>query len=256
MGLTGRIFNIQKFSINDGPGIRTTVFFKGCPLGCPWCANPESQNRYAYIADTMGDEAYSGRDYTVEEVMTQVRKDKPFYQQSGGGMTLSGGEVLQQMEFAIALCKAAHSEGIHVAAETTGYTAPGRFQVFLPFVDLLLFDFKHYDRIKHHESIGVYNDIILENLRQSVDAKVPVIARIPVIPEFNSNLSSARQMEQTLADIGIKEIHLLPFHQLGEKKYEQMGLDYAMKGVKQLYPEDLQEYQKVFLDYGLDCKFQ
>lgn len=107
MERTGRLFNIQKFSINDGPGIRTTVFFKGCPLQCRWCSNPESQNRYAAIADAMEDETYCGRDYTVSEVMAEVVKDKPFYDQSGGGITLSGGEVLQQAEFAEDLSDAA-----------------------------------------------------------------------------------------------------------------------------------------------------
>ena len=103
--MTGRLFNIQKFSINDGPGIRTTVFFKGCPLQCKWCSNPESQNRNAAIADAMEDETYSGREYTVEEVMREVRKDKPFYDESDGGMTMSGGEVLQQADFAMELAE-------------------------------------------------------------------------------------------------------------------------------------------------------
>ena len=113
--MTGKLFNIQKFSINDGPGIRTTVFFKGCPLQCKWCSNPESQNRNAAIADAMEDETYSGREYTVEEVLCEVRKDKPFYDESGGGMTLSGGEVLQQADFAMELADTARAEGIHVA---------------------------------------------------------------------------------------------------------------------------------------------
>lgn len=256
MERTGRIFNIQKFSINDGPGIRTTVFFKGCPLRCRWCSNPESQNRYAHIADAIADEAYCGRDYTVEEVMAQVRKDKPFYDRSGGGMTLSGGEVLQQMEFAVDLCKAARSEGIHVAVETTGYIAPHKFRTFLDYVDLLLYDFKHYDREMHHAHTGVYNDVILKNLRQAVDSKIPVIARIPVIPGFNNDLPTARHMAQMLHDLGIQEVHLLPFHQLGENKYKQMGVSYEMTGVKQLHPEDLTDYQRVFLDCGLDCTFR
>ncbi len=256
MERTGKIFNIQKFSINDGPGIRTTVFFKGCPLQCRWCANPESQNRYAAIADAIEDETYCGRDYTVEQVMIQVRKDKPFYDQSGGGMTLSGGEVLQQMTFTVDLCSAAHGEGIHVAAETTGYAAPQQFRSFLDHVDLLLYDFKHYDRALHYANTGVYNDVILENLRQAVTAKIPVIARIPVIPEFNTGLSTARHMAQMLADWGIREVHLLPFHQFGEKKYQQLGVPYEMEGVKQLHPEALGDYRKVFLDCGLDCTFR
>lgn len=252
----GKILNIQKFSINDGPGIRTTVFFKGCPLQCRWCSNPESQNRFMSITETMEDESYCGKDYTVEQVMAEVRKDKPFYEKSGGGMTLSGGEVLQQMAFARDLCNAAHDEGIHVAVETTGYTAPSQYLSFLDCVDLVLYDFKHYDREIHLAQTGVPNDIILENLRQTVALKKPVIARIPVIPRFNADLKTAKKMAQVLAEMGIREVHLLPFHQLGEKKYQQLGVTYEMAGFKQLHPEHLGNYQKAFLDLGLDCTFR
>ena len=127
MAQTGQIFNIQKFSINDGPGIRTTVFFKGCPLACRWCANPESQNRYTAQAQLLDDDRCRCREVTVEEVMAEVLQDKAFYDQSGGGMTLSGGEVLQQAEFAAALCRAARAQGIHTAAETTGFAAPEQY---------------------------------------------------------------------------------------------------------------------------------
>lgn len=256
MELTGRLFNIQKFSINDGPGIRTTVFFKGCPLQCRWCSNPESQNRYAHIADAMEDETYCGRPYTVEEVMAEVRKDSAFYEMSGGGMTLSGGEVLQQAEFAMALCDAAHAEGIHVAAETTGFAAPERFDAFMAHIDLLLFDFKHCDAEKHQAHTGVSNAPILRNLQAAVAAGKHVIARIPVIPRFNSSISDAKAMAAKLQELGVREVHLLPFHQFGEKKYEQLGVAYEMTGVKQLHPEVLENYRKVYLDHGLDCSFK
>ena len=228
MGLTGRILNIQKFSINDGPGIRTTVFFKGCPLRCRWCSNPESQNRYAPITDKMEEAAYAGRCYTVEEVMQVVRQDKPFYAHSGGGVTFSGGDVLQQAEFASLLADSAHMEGIHVAAETEGYTAPERFRIFLEHIDLLLYDFKHADREAHFRGTGVYNDLIIENLRYAVMTGKNVIARIPVIPRFNASLSAAEEMAKTLSEIGIREVHLLPFHQMGESKYEKLGIEYPL----------------------------
>lgn len=256
MEIRGKIFNIQKFSINDGPGIRTTVFFKGCPLRCGWCANPESQNRNAHIADAMENPLYCGREYTVDEVMAVVRQDVDFYEESGGGMTLSGGEVLQQMDFAMALIDAAHAEGIPVAVETTGFVAPEKFKLFLPKPDLYLYDFKHYDREIHRACTGVYNDIILENLRAVVAAGRPVIARIPVIPRFNVGIKHARGLARVLADIGVREAHLLPFHQFGEKKYEELGVEYEWKGVKQLHPESLEKYRQVFLDAGLDCSFK
>ena len=254
--MTGRLFNIQKFSINDGPGIRTTVFFKGCPLSCKWCSNPESQNRNAAVADAMENPAYSGREYNVDEVLREVLKDKPFYVESGGGMTMSGGEVLQQAEFAAELADAAKAEGIHTAVETTGYAAPERFAAFMNHVDLFLFDFKHIDREKHFAGTGVYNDVILQNMRRLVDADIPVIARIPAIPGFNTGIPTARAMAEYLRQTGIKEVHLLPFHQFGENKYAQLGIEYEMKQVKQLHPEMLENYRRAFLDEGLECTFR
>lgn len=251
--LTGTILNIQKFSIQDGPGIRTTVFFAGCPLCCRWCSNPESQNRNREAAQKTDDEKMKGRQWTVEEVLFEVRKDRDFYEESHGGMTLSGGEVLQQHTFAIELLKAAHAEGIHCAAETTGYAPFEIFAAFAEHVDLLLFDMKHFDSASHLEQTGVPNEPIIRNLRYAVQKRVPVIARIPVIPRFNFSFDAARGMAALLGDIEIETVNLLPFHQFGEKKYEQLGLDYKMAGVKQLHREQLGAYQKVFLDAGLKC---
>lgn len=251
--MTGSVFNIQKFSIHDGPGIRTTVFFKGCPLQCKWCANPESQNRCAAITASMTDESYTGRDDTVEQVLEEVKQDLPFYEQSGGGMTMSGGEVLQQMEFAVALADAARAAGIHVAVETTGYAQPARFRDFMEHIDLFLFDFKHTDRDKHYAGTGVYNDVILQNLQQLVAAGKPVIARIPVIPRFNTGIATAKAMAKRLKEIGVREVHLLPFHQFGQNKYAQLGIPYEMESVKPLDPKVLGQYQQAFLDEGLTC---
>ncbi|MCI8597820.1 MAG: glycyl-radical enzyme activating protein [Lachnospiraceae bacterium] len=256
MNETGLIFNIQKFSINDGPGIRSTIFFAGCPLSCRWCSNPESQNCHRKAALASGDPKLAGKEWTVEEVLKEVEKDRCFYEESGGGITLSGGEVLQQHEFAISLLKEARRRSLHCAAETTGYASHNIFSQFTPHIDLLLFDMKHWDREIHHEKTGVYNDIIIENMRYAIKQGVPVIARIPVIPKFNASLSAARGMASLLKEIGVTEVHLLPFHQFGEKKYEQLHLDYEMTGVKQLHPEALEKYQKVFLDEGLECSFR
>ena len=253
---TGVIFNIQKFSINDGPGIRTTVFFHGCPLSCRWCSNPESQNRNAALTAGMGDASWCGRAYTVEEVMKVIRQDMPFYERSGGGVTFSGGDVLQQADFAADLADAARAEGIHIAAETEGYTAPQQFQAFLEHIDLLLYDFKHADREAHFRGTGVYNDRIIENLRYAAASGKPVIARIPVIPHFNASLAAAEAMAAKLSELGIGEVHLLPFHQMGESKYEKLGIPYEMKGVPQLHPEALEKYREVFLNHGLACSFR
>lgn len=254
--MKGKIFNIQKFSINDGEGIRTTVFFKGCPLRCKWCANPESQNRYMAISDAMENPLYSGREYTAQQVMDVVLQDKLFYEESHGGMTLSGGEPLQQADFAMELADLAHQNGIHVAAETTGFAPPAVFQRFMAHVDLFLMDVKHFDREAHKEGTGVYNDLILENLATLAASGRPVIARIPVIPHFNTGLKTAAGLADLLARVGVREVHLLPFHQLGENKYAQLQVEYQMAGFKQLPPEALGRYRQVFLDRGLHCSIR
>ena len=177
-------------------------------------------------------------------------------EESGGGITLSGGEVLQQHDFAAALLKEAHKRGLHCAAETTGFAAHEVFSEFIQNIDLLLFDMKHWDREMHHEKTGVYNDIILENMRYALEQKIPVIARIPVIPGFNANKKAATGMAALLKDMGITEVHLLPFHQFGEKKYEQLGIPYEMSGMNQLHPENLQAYLDIFLKDGLDASFR
>ena len=173
MKTAGHIFNIQKFSINDGPGIRSTVFFCGCPLSCRWCSNPESQNRCRQAALASGDPKLAGKEWTLEEVLAELEKDRCFYEESGGGITLSGGEVLLQYEFASALLAEAQKRSLHCAAETTGYASHEVFADFITRIDLLLFDMKHWDREKHREHTGVYNDIILENMRYAVSQGVP-----------------------------------------------------------------------------------
>ena len=227
MSQTGQIFNIQKFSINDGPGIRTTVFFKGCPLACRWCANPESQNRYTAQAQLLDDDRCRCREVTVEEVMAEVLQDK-----------------------------AARAEGIHTAAETTGFAPPERFRLLLDEVDLLLLDVKHSDPAVHRAGTGVDNRLILDNLRTAAVSGKDIIARIPVIPRFNSGPEDARRLAALLTDLKVHEVHLLPFHQFGERKYQQMGVPYDYSGIEQLHPEDLADYRQIFLDAGLDCTFR
>ncbi len=256
MNEKGYIFNIQKFSINDGPGIRSTVFFCGCPLSCRWCSNPESQNRFRKHALASGDPKLAGRAWTVEEVMKEIEKDRCFYEESGGGITLSGGEVLQQHAFAEELLTSARESGIHCAAETTGYAAHEIFASFIRHIDLLLFDMKHWNRGIHYEKTGVYNDTILENMGFAVKEGIPTIARIPVIPGFNNTIQDAEQFSKLLLQLGIREVHLLPFHQFGEKKYTQLGVPYEMAGYKQLHPEDLEDYKEIFLKHGLKCSFR
>ena len=254
---TACIFNIQKFSIHDGPGIRTVVFFKGCPLRCTWCANPESQNAFPEQMWDKTKQEYvtQGKDMTVDEVLTEVMKDLPFYEESGGGVTLSGGEVLYQATFAKKLLAELKQQNVHTAIETTAWTNPLLFQDFIKDVDYLMIDLKHYDSAAHREGTKVKNEIILENLRIAKAAGKEVLIRIPVIPDYNDSLEDARHFSQLIASIGLTDVNLLPFHQFGENKYELLEREYAFTGVRQYQAEDLDDYRQIFLDEGLNCYF-
>lgn len=295
----GITFNIQKFSIHDGPGIRTTVFFKGCPLRCEWCSNPESQIKNVQIlhdqskcsyclscvaacpngAITHEDNkiiinedkcvgcltcvnscpnralSYEGDYQTIEEIVDICMQDIDFYEESGGGVTISGGEGMSQPDFLKKLIAELKKNSVHVAIETTGYVKKGTFEELAKELDLLLFDVKHYDREKHYNGTKVYNDLIVENLKWAIDNGIEVLPRIPVIPDFNDSLEDAEGLAKLLVEVGAKKVQLLPFHQFGEKKYELLNRNYKYKNKKALYPEDLEEYQKIFEDKGLNCFF-
>ena len=240
---TGVVFNIQKFSIHDGPGIRTVVFLKGCPLHCAWCANPESMD------------PAEGRVYSIPDVVAICEQDRAFYDESGGGATLSGGEPLMQPKFAIELLGALQRRGIHTALETTGHVAPAVFDRALDALDFLLIDVKHHDRDEHRRWTGRDNDLPLRNLRQAVRRQIPMRTRIPVIPGVNAEVSDAHAFARLLRSIGVVEVQLLPFHQFGERKHELLGLPYLMAGVPPLHEEDLADYRQAFLDDGVAAVF-
>lgn len=245
------IFNIQKYSIHDGPGIRTVVFFKGCPLRCKWCSNPESQSSTIENSSLTTKVKY----YTISEILEEVMKDEVFYEESNGGVTLSGGEVLLQHEFAYTFLKQLKEKGIHTAIETTGYTSGEIFTKVIENADLLLYDMKHYDKQKHFEATNVYNDIIIKNLNAAISSGKEVIVRIPVIPGVNSSLEDAQGFCYLLKAAGAKRINLLPFHQFGEKKYSILNRQYSFINIKPLHEEDLADYQKIFIQNGFDCYF-
>ncbi|NEG96419.1 glycyl-radical enzyme activating protein [Bifidobacterium sp. SMB2] len=254
---TGLIFNIQKFSTNDGPGIRTTVFFKGCPLHCPWCANPESINpRIETLTDpSTGKTTTEGRHYTIDEVADICEQDRDFYEESGGGVTLSGGEALMQHRFSIPLLRELKRRGIATAMETTGHVAPPIFNKALEELDYLLIDVKHHDREAHKRWVGGYNDLPLKNLASAVERGMEICVRIPVIPGVNNTLEDARAFSILLRSMQIGAVQLLPFHQFGERKYEMLGRSYAMAGVPALHEEDLADYRQIFLDNGIHAYF-
>ncbi len=250
----GRVFDIQKFSLHDGPGIRTVVFLKGCPMACAWCSNPGSRKlQVLEVADGLHPHVVvpDSRDYSVDEVVEVCLQDLPFYEESGGGVTLSGGEAMVQHRFTSRLLGELRSRGVHTAIETTGYAAEAVFQRILGEVDLAIIDVKHWNRAEHKRWTGVDNALPLTNLETAVSAGGPVIVRIPVIPRVNDSLDDAVEFSRLLGSVGVCEVQLLPFHQFGERKYELLGWDYRMVGVAPLHEEDLAEYITTFRDHGV-----
>lgn len=241
MGVSGRIFDIQKYSIHDGPGIRTIVFLKGCAFRCRWCCNPESQEFGIEKMNFGGKEKIIGRDVTVGEVMDEVLKDIAYYKRSGGGLTLSGGESLLQPEFAISLLRAAHDNGINTAIETTGFTKFEIIEEFLKHLDYVLMDIKHIDDEKHKKFCGQSNKLVLENARKIKESGANLTIRVPVIPTFNNTKEEIRQIAEFAKSLGVSHLHLLPYHRMGEDKYEGLGRHYLLKGIEPMTNEYMQE---------------
>lgn len=253
----GIIFNIQHFSIHDGPGIRTTVFLKGCPLRCPWCSNPESQRLRPEPMLDAGTKLpiMMGEEKTVDEIIQEVLKDQAFYEESGGGMTLSGGEIFAQFHFAKAILQAAKAKGIHTAIETTAFVSHEKFIDLIQYVDFIYTDLKHYHALKHRTVTGVENHLIIKNIHYAFSKGKEIVLRIPVIPDFNDSLEDAEEFARLFNQLQIDQVQLLPFHQFGENKYQLLNRTYTMKHVKALHPEDLYDYQQVFLNHDINCYF-
>jgi glycyl-radical enzyme activating protein family len=309
--LTGRLYDIQGFSVQDGPGVRTTAFLKGCPLRCPWCHSPESQEFYPQlswiglrcqgielcqsrcmkacpkgaielgdiredpvkgekiqmihvkrdICDNCGkcaDVCYPaalymcGKDYTVDELVRRLLQDKSFYETSGGGVTISGGEALSQPEFTLAVLKRLKEEGIHTALDTTGYASWATVEKVLPYVDLFLYDLKHMDSEKHKAVIGVPNEPILDNAKRLAAAGAKLQVRIPVIPMFNNDEANIRKTAEFCKSLGdaVVSVQLLPYHNLGVMKY----LRISDKPVAEATPpsdEFMQKLKDMMSEYGL-----
>ena len=239
---TGRIFDIQRFSIHDGPGIRTIVFLKGCYLRCRWCCNPESQEYKIQEMVMNGTTKTVGRDITVRELMVELEKDRTYYQRSGGGITLSGGEAMAQPEFAEALLRACHAAGFSTAIETTAHASRDVVARLIPHIDHVMMDIKHMDPVKHEAYTGVSNAQILENARWIADNARHMIIRVPVIPTFNDTVEEITAIARFAESLpGVHELHLLPYHRLGQDKYTGIGREYTLAHLTPPSKEHMEE---------------
>ena len=255
---TGIIFRIKQYAIHDGPGIRTTVFFKGCPLDCWWCHNPEgirmAPETCQPAAGSQCKPETLGTRMTVAEVLATVEKDVIFYDESGGGVTFSGGEPLSQAEFLFALLDASRQRDIHTTVDTSGYAPPDLFKKVLVKADRVLFDLKLVDDAAHKKFTGVSNNLILSNFR-AAQASDKVQVRSPVIPGITDNPENIDRLAQMAATSGkIKRFDLLPYHRSAAAKYRRLGLVDRMNGTAAPTTEHMDMLKDQIARYGFTVR--
>ena len=291
----GIVFNIQRFTTHDGPGIRTTVFLKGCPLTCHWCSNPESQygkpqlmirdikcsgcgacitacpeqairfskngtrqiswescNHCFDCVDACLYQALTavGQYMSVNEVIEIIEKDSVFYRNSNGGVTFSGGEVLTQPHFLEKLLTKLKSKDIHTCIDTTGFAPEHMIKKVLPHTDLVMFDIKHLDNEKHKQGTGVENSLILKNLKY-ITGIVPTWIRIPLIPGYNDDVEHISKVAALASGLGVEKVSLLPYHEGGISKADQIGMHYHKKALKPQSNEHLNLLENILISHNL-----
>jgi pyruvate formate lyase activating enzyme len=260
----GLVFDIRRYSVHDGPGIRTTVFLQGCPLRCSWCHNPEGLKAEPVIISRkrrLDGKVYhydkaTSEWYTPEAVFEVIEKDRIFYEESGGGVTFSGGEPLMQPGFLLDLIELCRKNGIHTTLDTSGYAPENIFKTVTDITDLVLFDLKSTDNEKHILFTGADNKLIISNLKSLNGEKPKLIIRIPVIPGFNTGAGETEAMRDQIAnlDIQVSRVDLLPFHSLGHQKYRSLGIKYRMDPLMVADNEILENMTHIFMQGGFKVK--
>ena len=258
---TGTIFKIKRYALHDGPGIRTTVFLKGCPLSCPWCHNPEGidpqpqQMGRRSAAETIGETAGEtvGQVLDVAAVMETVEKDRLFYDESGGGVTFSGGEPLHQPQFLEALLADCKQREIHAALDTSGFAPTAVLDRLLPHLQLVLFDLKLMDDRQHRRHTGVSNALIRQNLKRVTAANLPVRIRVPLVPGITDGEANLADIIRFASDLGgVEGVDLLPFHRTAAEKYRRLGRHDPMAGTARPDPQQLEAIKNRFESAGFD----
>lgn len=247
----GIVFDIKRFAIHDGPGIRTSIFFKGCPLSCWWCHNPESCKSGIQNLDFEFKGSHIlGWETTAEQLLEEVEKDRTFFDESGGGVTFTGGEPLMQADFIIETAALMKQNDFHLALDTTGFAKAEKFRKVVKHMDLILFDLKQMNEAKHFEYTGVGNRQIFNNLEYLIENKKEIHIRFPMMPGLNDGEENLNEMLEYLTSKNyFKRIHLLPYHKIAAGKYEKLGLENKMNGIEEPTTERVQQV-KEFIETG------
>ena len=313
--VTGQVYDIQGYAVHDGPGIRTTVYTKGCPLRCLWCHSPESQfnefelgylpikclgvdicqkacvNACATGALTIDEPVEkldksgmiqkvkidrekcktclkcaascitqslyaSGYNTTVDEVFDRLNKDRDFFKKNNGGVTISGGEAMDQFDFTLNLAKKLKSDGFHICLDTTGHAETEMYAEIMPYIDLFLYDIKHMDSDMHRRLTAVGNELIIKNAHFLAEHNAALQIRVPVIPKLTDQESNLRQTAELCLSLGdaVKLVQLLPYHKTGRMKYERIGWRYKLSNVEPPEDEFMEKTLEMFQSYGLNSQ--